>query len=408
MPRVSMKALLWRLIPEGAKEAGGSYPVFSQRDLYYKVRDKYLEHPERPYHREYMLKCYKDETDEQYEARREAARRRRGPIDYGYFKSKVLKPYEREHGPIEGMIREAYGKFVEPHSGESFELGTLEVASYTFPPHSFDKILVVEKLTERNKFEHDRIAEKYDMAILYSRGYATEALHELLSVAEEGEYQVFIWHDADVDGYNIFRNIRQATPNMPRAIEVIDIGLTVEEAIRIGCSSEPFESDEALPHELRPLLNDVELKYFEEKQIRFEINGIEADERMAYVEEQLRAHGIRPKYVPPEDELEELVAQEFEREMEFRVGMVIDRLVDKRAIVTTVTEEMRERLQLEDAEPFIRERFEERPTASWSGVVDAEHRRRARAAREEIEDLVRETLVTTVTEEQDEDGEKDG
>ena len=48
-----------------------------------------------------------------------------------------------------------------------------------------------------------------------------------------------------------------------------------------------------------------------------------------------------------------------------------------------------------DAEDFIRERFEEEPAASWSDVVDVEHRRRTRASREEIEEMVREAVVTT-------------
>src|SRR5206468_679235 len=101
--------------------------------------------------------------DEQYEARREDARRSREPIDYKYFTTNILRKYEDTYNEIEGMIREPHGTFVEPHTGESIELGTLEVASYSLPEHSFDKILYVEKGTEKTKFETERIAEKYDM-----------------------------------------------------------------------------------------------------------------------------------------------------------------------------------------------------------------------------------------------------
>ena len=51
------------------------------------------------------------------------------------------------------------------------------------PDHAFDKVLVVEKKTERPKFAHDKVAERHDMALVYSAGYATEALHELLDTA---------------------------------------------------------------------------------------------------------------------------------------------------------------------------------------------------------------------------------
>jgi hypothetical protein len=272
----SIKSLLWEQIPEAAVEAKEDYPNFSQRDLYYVCRNRYLNHPERPYHREYLLKRQPGETDAQYEARREAARQSRAPIDYKYFTTKILRDYERENGKIEGMIREPHGTLVEPHSGTSVELGTLEVADYYFPEHSFDKILYVEKGTERPKFEHDRIT-------------------------------------------------------ITVKIDIVDIGLTVEEAVRIECASEPFSDDDALPHALRPLLTDLELEYFEERKLRFELNGINPpSRRMAYVEERLQAAGIRGKYIPTEDDLEELVASDFESDIASRVASAVDDLVDQR------------------------------------------------------------------------------
>jgi hypothetical protein len=390
----TIKSLLFEIIPEAAEAARGRYPSFSQRDLYYVCRDRYLNHPERPFDKEYRIKRAAGETDIQYEARREAVRRSRLPIDYKYFTTKVLREYEREYGEIDGLIRETYGTFVEPHTGESIELGTREVADYRFPDYKFDKILLVEKLTERPKFEHDRIAEKYDMAIIYSRGYATEALHHLLTQAQEGNYQVFVWHDADVDGYNIVRNLREATDNMPTTIEVIDIGLSVEEALRIGCASEPFTDDDALPRALRATLDGLELEYFEGRQVRFEINGIPSDSRIAYVEEQLREHGIRSKYIPPNDVLEEALEDDFASEIEYRVGRIIDHFVDKDAIVTTVMGDLRDEILLEDAAEFIRGRFEVEPTTTWSDVVDSEHRRRAIEQSGTIEEMVREAIVT--------------
>jgi hypothetical protein len=401
----TIKSLLFELIPAAAEAAKEDYPSFSQRDLYYNCRNRYLNHPDRPYHREYLLKRHKDETAAQYEARREAARQAREPIDYKYFTTNVLRRYEREYGKIEGLIREPHGTFVEPHTHNSVELGTLEVAEYDFPEHSFDKILYVEKGTEKPKFDHERIAEKYDMAIIYGKGYATEAIHELLSIAEEGEYQLFIWHDADVDGYNIVRNLREEAENIPGfEIDIIDIGLTVEEALRIGCASEPFTDDDALPTKLVPLLNEVELEYFGERQLRFEINGINPpSQRMAYVEERLREHDIRDKYIPPEDELQELVAEDLEGEIAWRVGAAIAEVVDKDAIVTRVTEALRERLQIDEPAAYIREAFEEDPFVSWSEAIDDEHSRRAREARHDMAEMVRDAIVTRVTEAEETD-----
>jgi hypothetical protein len=404
MSGYTIKGLLFELIPEAAEAARGRYESFSQRDLYYTCRSRYLASPKRPHSKEYRIKRGEDETDAQYEARREAARRSKAPIDYKYFTTKILRAYERQFGEIEGLIREPYGVFVEPYSGNSVQLGTKEVIEYTFPEHTFDKVLLVEKQTERTKFEADRIAEKYDMAIVYSRGYATQALQQLLKSAEDGDYQIFTWHDADVDGYNIARNLRAETENIPGiTLEIIDIGLTVEEALRIGCDSEPFEDDDELPGALRATLTDLELEYFGEHQIRFEINGIDPDDRIGYVEEQLKKHGVRPKYVPPADVLRDLVDVALQEDIDLRVRMAINEFVDTDGIVTRVTEAFMDRLRLEDPAPFVRQKFEERPYASWEGIASTENRRRVREVHDEIMEMVRDEIVTMVTEDEEND-----
>jgi Uncharacterized protein conserved in bacteria C-term(DUF2220) len=263
--------------------------------------------------------------------------------------------------------------------------------------------LYVEKGTERTKFEQDRIAEKYDMAIIYGSGYATEAIHELLETAEEGEYQLFIWHDADVDGYNIVRNLREETENIPGfVIDIIDIGLHVEEALRIGCASEPFTDNDALPRKLEPLLNDAELEYFGERQIRFEINGINPPTyRMGYVEEQLQKHGIRPKYVPPEEALEKLLEDELAFAVRDRVSRIIDRYLDRDAIVQMVLDELRDELRIEDPEAAIRQRFEQAPTQSWDDKIGNIHRPKIHKEIERIEEVVRDAVITRVTRDTD-------
>jgi hypothetical protein len=395
----TIKSLLFEIIPEAAVEARGEYPAFSQRDLYYGCRDRYLNHPDRPFHREFMLKRENNETDDHYEARREAARRSRAPIDFKYFTNKVLRDYEERVGEIEGMIREAYGTFVEPHSGDTLELGTLEVADYLLPDHVFDKILVVEKRTERPKFTHDKVAERHDLAIVYSGGYATEALHELLDTARAGDYQIFTWHDADPDGYNIVRNLREATKNMPVAIEVIDLGLTVGQALDLGLAGEPFAEDRKLGEALLSTLNEVELEYFKERKTRFEINSIPSATRIAYVEGLLAENGARPKYVPPDNVLRVRVESDYRAEISRRVEDAIEDIVDKNAIVTEVTEALREEIRLTGAADLIRNRFQEEPATTWHRVVDREHSMRAGQKRAAIEEMVRKTIVTLVAEE---------
>jgi hypothetical protein len=92
----SIKSLCKELMEESIRRASddGNVPFFSDRDLYYANRNLYLNHPDRPYQREYMVRRNEGETDEQYEARREAERAKRDPIDYKYFTQHILKGYE--------------------------------------------------------------------------------------------------------------------------------------------------------------------------------------------------------------------------------------------------------------------------------------------------------------------------
>jgi hypothetical protein len=189
---------------------------------------------------------------------------------------------------------------------------------------------------------------------------------------------------------------------MPLSIEVIDLGLTVEQALDLGLAGEPFAEDRTLGYDLVATLNDVELEYFEERRIRFEINSIPVEDRIAYVEQLLEENDARPKYVPPEDVLEEQIEKDYENEIATRVDDVIEDLLDKDAIVTLVMDEMRDDIALgsdagEDPEKFIRKYFEDHPLVTWRNVVDRTHRDRTDEKSSEIEKMIGEEIVTRVT-----------
>jgi DNA topoisomerase VI subunit A len=94
-------------------------------------------------------------------------------------------------------------------------LGTIEVANYEFPEYTFDKILYVEKEGELSKLQAAKLAERYDMAICSGKGQPTEAVRTLFERAEGGDYQLFVFHDADLDGYDIARVMGEETSAPP-------------------------------------------------------------------------------------------------------------------------------------------------------------------------------------------------
>ena len=54
----------------------------------------------------------------------------------------------------------------------------------TLPDHQFDKILFVEKTGLKTQLEPYRLAQKYDMAIIYSQGFSVVACRDLLASTE--------------------------------------------------------------------------------------------------------------------------------------------------------------------------------------------------------------------------------
>jgi hypothetical protein len=263
-----------------------------------------------------------------------------------YFEQTLLPVYQREVSPIPEVYYEPRGTLYEPHTGRAIPLGTREVESYAFPAHLYDKILFVEKKGLWPVFQATRLAERYDMAIVAGEGYATEACRVLFGHADHGQdYQLFVLHDADPHGYNIARTLRDETARMPaHHIDVIDLGLRLEDALSMGLPTEEFTRKKELPRGLR--LNEVEKERFEGRRAgpkswlcrRVELNALSGPALIAYTERGLRAAGVRGKVIPPDDVLaldfrsgvrqlvREQVVEDFERRIDEEVGNRLERL----------------------------------------------------------------------------------
>jgi hypothetical protein len=194
--RWHMKDAIFAVMQEAVKHASGNgTSPFSQRFLFYPVRK--------------LIQQYTKKE-----------------LTQNYF-AQMLVEYQREHGPLQGLYYDPRGVLYEPHTGKAIPIGTREVESYIFPAWLYDKILYVEKKGVWPIFQAAHLAERYDMAILAAEGYATEAARVLFEHADKDrQYQLFVLHDADIDGYNIERTLREATARMPGyMVEVKDLGL---------------------------------------------------------------------------------------------------------------------------------------------------------------------------------------
>jgi hypothetical protein len=170
-PRMTMKEAVFAVIPEAVRQQhGGTSLPFSAHSLFYKIRPLFLQ-------------LLPGET-----------------LTASYCEQTLIPEYEREHGQIEGMYREPRGELHHPHdpAGErTVPLGTREVQAYVPPEWTFDKILVIEKAGLWPVLEAARLADRYDMAVITSEGFAAVACRTLLADLHGRDMTVFVLHDAD-------------------------------------------------------------------------------------------------------------------------------------------------------------------------------------------------------------------
>jgi len=345
--------------------SGGGRLPFSARRLYYAVRD--------------MIKEYTTNEFDQDNG-------------YRYFQSTILQDYQREYGKLKGLYYDPRGRLHEPHGGRTVDVGTQEVESYAFPKHVFNKLLYVEKKGQFPLINEARLMDRYDMAVMTGEGYATEAARTLLSVADKDErMQIFVLHDADKDGYNIARKVRDATKRMPDySVDVIDLGLTVTQALDLGLDPEPHDRKKELDADLVEELLETEpvaLRYFNGSKeyhlnkkgkrkpiwrncLRFELDKMTAPEAVELIESGLSEAGIFGKVVPPAEELPKLAEQVYRHEHGQWVEAALHDLISLKKVKMELADEFMEEYELENARHSIEDGFEEDRTLSLRGALE--------------------------------------
>src|SRR5215217_6815940 len=350
-PKVYIKDIVFEVLTQAIMNAGTN---FSARDLYYATRALAYNHSE-------------------WEIGK--------ALDYTYFSQGLLTEYQEERGLIAGLWRDPRGHLHEPHTGNSVALGTREIAAYQFPEYTFDKILYVEKEGELPKLQAAKLGERYDMAICSGKGQPTEAVRTLFERAEGGDFQLFVFHDADLDGYDIARVMAEETRRMPGYfVDVVDIGLTVEDALEMGLASEPFRRQKDISLELWMRLSDVAKDYLYQRSgygrgisgYRYELNAILPDtRRVEYIERKLEENGVRGKVIPPEEALAERREAMYREKVVGWVAEAIAEILDLDELKNKLVEEFQERFGLDAAREWIEKGFEDDRAQSWRGALKA-------------------------------------
>ena len=377
IPKTYIKDIIFEVLPQAIRNAG---TIFNRRDLYYATRPLAYNHSE-------------------WEIGK--------TLEYSYFSQGLLTEYQEEHGVIAGMWTDPRGHLHEPHTGNSVALGTREIAAYKFPEYTFDKILYVEKEGELPKLQAAKLGERYDMAICSGKGQPTEAVRSLFERAEGGDYQLFVFHDADLDGYDIARVMAEETRRMPDySVDVVDIGLTVEDALEMGLASEPFHRKKNISWELRMRLSDTAKEYLYQRNgysrgisgQRFELNAILPDtRRVEYIERKLEENGVRGKVIPPEEKLGDLTDEKYRDLITEWVDEAIGELISSEELNEKIADQFIDEFELGESRSHIEQRFEKDRSVSWRDALTAKLEEVHKEHTDAIKDAVREAIEDALT-----------
>ncbi len=353
--RWTLKDAVFEVMAEAitAASGGGALP-FPTRNLYYAVRPRIQQYT-------------------------------RAELKGSYFSQTLVVEWERLHGPIPGHYRDPRGNLTEPHSGIRVPLGTREVAGYALPEHVFDKILYVEKEGLDPIFEAARLGDRYDMAIAAGKGQPTEAVRALFERAETGDYRLFVLHDADHSGYSIAHTIAEETARMPDySVDVIDLGLTPDEAVERGLPQEKYTRQVELPWWMPSELNDRETEWFEGRLLtpswarkrqwectRVELNAFTAPDLIAYIEAGLDANDASDKIVPPEGVLAGRAAGQHR----IALTALVERYLAERFDTYSLTDALAAEFPLDtdtDLTEVVTEAHDQDRATWWKTAVDGE------------------------------------
>jgi hypothetical protein len=247
-------------------------------------------------------------------------------LDDQYFTQTLLPDYIEEHGVDWDVVFDDRGHFSEPHTDHTIGLGTLSVRHYLakvdkigFSDPSFDPgelktrgphgcygaILFIEKEGFLPLFRAVRLAERFDIGIMSTKGMSVTAARQLVDeICGDHDIPLLILHDFDKSGFSIAgtfqRNTRRYT--FRNEIEVIDLGLRFEDIE--GLQSEPAFDKGSIEKRRWNLRHngatEEEIEFLLAQ--RVELNAMPSDQLVDFVERKLGEHRVE-KVVPDSEEL---------------------------------------------------------------------------------------------------------
>jgi Topoisomerase 6 subunit A/Spo11, Toprim domain len=246
-------------------------------------------------------------------------------LAFGYFSQTLLPNYIEERGVEWDVTYDARGHFEEAHTNRFIGCGTLEVRDYLAamkapdivaaafadanidvigPSGNISAVLFCEKEGFNPLFRAVKLADRYDLMIISTKGVSVTAARRLIDeICGKFDLPLYVLHDFDVAGFLILGTLHRDTRRyrFSSDVEAIDLGLRLDDIA--GLEREP-----AAPSKVRRsiLREQLEENGASEAEIgillseRVELNAMTSGDLVAMIERKLRAYGLQ-KVVPSAD-----------------------------------------------------------------------------------------------------------
>lgn len=337
-----------------------------------------------------------------YAARPEILRRTNEPeLDSQYFTQTLLPNYIEEYGAHDWhVVYDARGNFHEPHTKKKVPLGTIDVRQYLRkvnssgedehaefddsdrfptcgPANRYGAVLFIEKEGFLPLLHEAKIAERYDLAIMSTKGLSVTAARELVDeVCGQYGIPLLVLHDFDKAGFSIVGTLQRDTRRYQfgNDIRVIDLGLRLEDVELHGLQSESvtynasarkvrqnLETNGATEEEINFLCPEGSSEFnFRRGKIhtwgeRVELNAFASDQLIEWLETKLVEQRIE-KVVPEKEALESAYRRALEisivRERIRAVEEEAAKIAAKAPIPDDLRDQVEEVLDTERATPW--------------------------------------------------------
>jgi hypothetical protein len=320
------------------------------------------------------------------------------PLDDQYFTQTLLPDYIAERGVDWNVVYDDRGHLQEPYEdGVLVGLGTLSVENYinqghrlmTFslkdfpdmvtakgPGYRYGAILFIEKEGFLPLLETAQIGERYDLAIMSTKGVSNTSARRLVdTLCSQYKVPLLVLRDFDRAGFIIASTLQRDTRRYTfrNAIKFVDLGLRLEDAQLYNLESEAVYEKKM---GYSPMCAQLRRNGATEEEVEFlagespwsgrrrvELNAFTSDQFVGWLTAKLdglQQQGVISKVVPDVDTLEQVYRANVARAyFEERVGQLADQAWEE-AANAPVPDDLLDR---------VRQSLSEAPMTPWYKAV---------------------------------------